>query len=427
MPPIESRSTSARRQEHVTAEVGDLLKQYRDALDALAGARPPGLQAKLAAALRTRDAIKARLDNEFSEGAGDILELSILDKKLKGLAPAIERHIGVRGIRSLQSVGTETESRWWWKLDEELNQTQIVWTTVTAVAFTGAVSLVTEIARRFFADGPDFAGVFYTLIQASLALLAGSTLISLGSSPVERFLDSKGVRRGRHPMIKAGLACLALAIVFAGLRALPSVASWYNDRGAAAFADGQISGAIQRFKTALSLNPDFAQAHYNLGRAYESVLSHDSALSEYQKAVQAQPAFYVAYNSLARLYILDKQDPANALDRIDRGLALIAASDAKTPADQIQQVRLALYKNRGWANLQLGNYAQARADLQEALAIEEERASVHCLLAQINEKVGIKGLAEWSLCIGYSHDAIDVEPAWLATAQDRLAQSEVRK
>jgi tetratricopeptide (TPR) repeat protein len=414
------RSLSRTNEADVPPELPELTERYQQDLAALAAAPAAQLRARLVALLRRRDTIKQQLE-AGADDAASLLEIASLDTSLKALAPQIERAIGVAGIRELKAAGEQDGAGWWWSLDQHLPGSSVVHKTVTAIAFTGSVSLVTEIARRFFAEGPDVAGVFYTLVQAALALTAGAALIGSSGGYLETRLDAWGIRRARHPILKSALAIAVLGIVLAALGALPLVASQYNEAGVARAGEGQVTRAIRHFRKALSLNPDFAQAHYNLGRVYEGILERNSALGEYQKAIQADPGLYLAYNSLARLYIVQGQDLASALDRVDRALELLA-SDEGTPSEQAADVRLALYKNRGWANFALGNTAQARADLQEALSIDAERASVHCLLAQVIEKEGGAADGEWSRCLGYSTGATDVERVWLAMAQDRLVR-----
>ncbi|MFT3870824.1 MAG: tetratricopeptide repeat protein [Nibricoccus sp.] len=52
----------------------------------------------------------------------------------------------------------------------------------------------------------------------------------------------------------------------------------------------QIPEAIEHFKTAVRLKPNFADAHFNLGRGWERMPNHlQEALSEYRESVRLQP------------------------------------------------------------------------------------------------------------------------------------------
>lgn len=408
-----------------TPPLKSLVDQYRSDLELVDRALDGQLPEALLAALRTRDAIARQLESNGSDSAHEMLTLSRLDEALRALAPRIESAIGVSALKQLSSVVASPDRGWWWTLDQYLPRAPFAWTVATALLFTTALSLITEIARRFFAEGPDFTGALYTLVQAALALVAGGTLLGAGGNPLEAVLDAKGIRRRAHPRFKTVLAALVMLLALAGYLLLPFVAKQYNAAGVKRAAEGNLSRAIQDFKRALSLSPDFSQAHYSLGRAYEAVLEYDNAASEYQKAIEIERDLYLAYNSLARLYIVQKEDTSSALGLIDRALDM-TADDGRQSTAGVTQARFALLKNRGWANVQSGNYAQARIDLAEAQTLEPQRASVHCLLAQVEEKQGVADSHEWDLCLGYSFGATDVEPVWLATAQDRLAAREVR-
>ncbi len=412
------------------APLRELIRLYGVRLDAAAQASRETLPSALIATLRTRDGIARHLESEACDAIDDIAELSRLDDRFRSLAPQVEAAMGVEALKKLRSATAGKSQGWWWKLDEHLPGAWWIWTALTALLFTAAVSLITEIARRFFAEGPDILGALYTLVQAGLALVAGSTLVGAGGRGLERALDSKGIRRRWHARIKTAFAAVIMCVALGGVLLLPKVAIAYMAAGVSRALEGNFSRAIQDFKRALSLTPDFSEAHYNLGRAYEAVLEYDDAAKEYQKAFQIERAFYPAYNSLARLYLVQNKDASNALGLIDQALDLTAV-DTIRPKDQVARARFALFKNRGWANLQNGNYAQARVDLAEAQDLASKGASSgaspHCLLAQINEKQRIAAAEEWYLCLRYSSGASDVEPIWRSMAQDRLTAREVGK
>lgn len=403
-----------------------LLAEYSRALAMLDTEGVPDLPLNLIATLRLRDEIAAHLETDRRVSAREVVALAELDRTLKSLAVRVERTLGVAALKDLSATASRKRDAWWWNLDRSLPRPLFVWTALTALCFTATVSLLAEVARRFFAEGPDFAGALYTLVQALLALAAGGTLVSAGSERLEGLLDSIRVRRRNHGRIQAMFALSTTLVALAGYWSLPLVARSYNDSGVKHTNAGDYSLAIQDFRRALSLSPDFPQAHYSLGRAHESVLEFDSAAREYQKAIEIDRQLYLAYNSLARLYIVHKNDPASALGLIDRALELQPGETSSESA--ATQGRFALLKNRGWANLQLGNLIQARVDLASAEQVIPNRAATSCLLAQVEEKQrSVKDSAYWDRCLGRSFGATDVEPAWISTAQDRLQAREEQR
>jgi len=62
----------------------------------------------------------------------------------------------------------------------------------------------------------------------------------------------------------------------------------YNE-GLDAVARGSFLDAAARFREALSLDPAFAEAHYNLGVTYQRMRAHDSAADALREAVKRQP------------------------------------------------------------------------------------------------------------------------------------------
>ena len=79
----------------------------------------------------------------------------------------------------------------------------------------------------------------------------------------------------------------------------PNESLLFNIRGAC-YADlGQLDIAVQNYEKALSIKPDYAKAHYNLGGALQELDKlHDSAKS-YENAIALEPENAKAHNNLA--------------------------------------------------------------------------------------------------------------------------------
>ena len=79
----------------------------------------------------------------------------------------------------------------------------------------------------------------------------------------------------------------------------PDESLLFNIRGACYAGLGQLDIAVQSYKKALSIKPDYAKAHYNLGGALQELDKlHDSAKS-YKNAIVFEPENAQAYNNLA--------------------------------------------------------------------------------------------------------------------------------
>jgi DNA-binding winged helix-turn-helix (wHTH) protein/Flp pilus assembly protein TadD len=220
-----------------------------------------------------------------------------------------------------------------------------------------------------------------------------------------------------HPrLLGAGTAALAAVVLILGFTSfLPGLARYYNNRGVMRQQNGDIRGAIGEYEWALRFSSAYADARYNLGDAYEEIPDYDKAVEQYQRAVDADPKFYPAYNNLSRLYIMRQRDYAAALRLLDRAIGL----QPHEPS-----VQYTLYKNYGWANLELGHLGQAEQNLRFAARVDPLRGSAHCLLAKvIDRRGGTKdALQEWESCLAYSNQ-LEVEPDWRNEAQENLRKS----
>jgi len=203
-----------------------------------------------------------------------------------------------------------------------------------------------------------------------------------------------------------------LALVSAMVASSPKIARLLNNRGVQHQQKGEIGAAIEDYRWAVRMSPDNAAVHYDLGDAYEEIPDYDKALEQYQRAIDANPSFYPAYNNLSRLYILRRKDYSAALRLLDRALSM---------QPQETSVKYTIYKNYGWANLESGQFFQAEENLKLAAGLQPERGSAHCLLAKtfkVNGRLNDTA-PEWELCLAYSGQA-EVEPEWRNEAQEYL-------
>jgi Flp pilus assembly protein TadD len=201
---------------------------------------------------------------------------------------------------------------------------------------------------------------------------------------------------------------MALLVALLGLRlSLPSIARTYNNQGYQHREAGQLTSALYDLRRAISLNPDYPEAHYNLGLLYEDLLDTNSAQAEYQ--VAAQGGLDAAYNNLARIYILQGK-PSEAVSLLLSGL------------DRAQDttVRYTMLKNLGWARLEQERCDEAIVALREAVNLIPEPAAAHCLLAQALESQNdVEGAAsEWETCLKYANSRESAEEdGWIGQAR----------
>ncbi|MHC4457468.1 MAG: sulfatase-like hydrolase/transferase [Planctomycetota bacterium] len=78
----------------------------------------------------------------------------------------------------------------------------------------------------------------------------------------------------------------------------PNYANAHNNLGMALALQGKLNEAISYFTRAIQLDPDSASSHYNLGNAFNQQDKVDEAITHYTEAVQIKPDYSEAHNNL---------------------------------------------------------------------------------------------------------------------------------
>lgn len=190
----------------------------------------------------------------------------------------------------------------------------------------------------------------------------------------------------------------------------PDIARACNNWGWEYYLSERLKIAEILYKCALLIKPDYPVPHYNLGLIYQKQQKFDLALVEYKIAVEGKDT--EAHNNLARLKIYIHRDYTTAIDLLQKGLQL----------DPNAQVKSDMFKNLGWALKEQKHYSEAEIQLQEAIKLKSNRASAHCLLAQVMEAQGNNqaALAEWRNCLKYPRPKTPEVERWKNIARQRL-------
>jgi tetratricopeptide (TPR) repeat protein/energy-coupling factor transporter ATP-binding protein EcfA2 len=260
-----------------------------------------------------------------------------------------------------------------------------------------------------------------------------------------KFINISQRRRDRQRYRTIALATLVstLALLSATLFIVfgtDSLAKFLNNWGREEFKIGKeefkrekIVNALNMYTTAIILYKNHVEFFMNRGEAYEVLENFDEARINYEAAMEMNPNYADAYNSLARLYILTKTDYNVAAELLTSGLNLKERRGLNNVDKQAyKNAKYAMHKNLGWAQFQLAdinnnaqiNLENAKTNLMKAIELEYDRKSAHCLLAQVltAKKSKINAINEWKSCINIPGDRRlpPEEKEWIELAKEHL-------
>ena len=88
--------------------------------------------------------------------------------------------------------------------------------------------------------------------------------------------------------------------------------------GSALKDKGDFEGAVDNYKQALRIKPDFAECHSNLGAALQLLNQTEQALASYEKAISLKKDLNTAISGLG-MALLNKGEHAEGLDKLRQG------------------------------------------------------------------------------------------------------------
>ena len=152
----------------------------------------------------------------------------------------------------------------------------------------------------------------------------------------------------------------------------PDESLLFNIRGACYAGLGQLDIAVQSYKKALSIKPDYAKAHYNLGGALQELDKlHDSAKS-YENAIALEPENAQAHNNLAIVL--------RELDQLEEAEASCRKAIVLDPeyAEAYSSLSIILYAN--------GDLNSALESIEKAYSINPKLKIIKLLLAVLKAR-----------------------------------------
>ncbi len=388
--------------------LGDSIEHYSATLTKLEEAQPEPSEMQILAVLKARDMVDTVLTGKTQSAINGLITIVELDNRLRKQTERIAQAVKLADWRASFHP---PEHSWWWFNEppsSRWDRFDWLWSALTILCLTISLGLVADISSRFLSGGPDTWASMAVVGQSVLTLLAaGGALTLAGQEAIKRVLSSLNVPTYLWHEAKLALALLLLGILVSLRLSLPDIAIWYNNHGLQNYSAGRLTSAQFDYLRAIKLNPDYLEAHYNLGLLFEDLQQIDEAKSEYLAALQG--GLDTAYNNLGRLYILDK-DYTAAVPLLKQGL--LVTNDTAVKYD--------LHKNLGWARLEQTRYEEAMAELRAAIALAPNQAPAHCLLAQVLESQDNDSKPEWEACLKFADSLRPDEDMWIGLARQRL-------
>lgn len=160
----------------------------------------------------------------------------------------------------------------------------------------------------------------------------------------------------------------------------------------------QIEESVAALEKAVGLAPDFADAHYNLGRAYMEQNLREKAINEFKEALNINPKYRAAKSLMS------------ALMKSADGRVRVGESDRELSAAEEQLSRQAnIHFHMGNALLQKNLLKEALVEFKEAVRLRPNYPDIRNRLGELYMRRGQFSLAEEEFLV-----ALKINPKYVA-------------
>jgi tetratricopeptide (TPR) repeat protein len=229
--------------------------------------------------------------------------------------------------------------------------------------------------------------VIYAIVVAYAASVVMFYVFARYRYPLVPFLllfaAAGAVALPQLPRANARSATLAAAVLMAALFANWPILSTdlmraitEHNLGTALQAEDRLDEAIEHYRRAIAIRPDYAPAYTNMGAALRAKGETVEAIATYERALALRPDYPEAHYNLANA-LLDDGKPEKAIEHFRKAIAATPAS-----AD--------IHNNLGIALATTGQSTEAIAQFREALRMDPDSPTAHRNLGDVLVSQGIR-------------------------------------
>ena len=198
-----------------------------------------------------------------------------------------------------------------------------------------------------------------------------------------------------------------------------------KDNADTAWEQGNLQTAIELYKQALELQPDFFQAHANIGSVYAMQKDFSNALLHYKQAIELQPEIAALYSNTADIHNEARQFSeaeyfsrealkydANYIPAINNLCIALRQQDKTDQAIEILNKTLPLAPGvpELWVNM--GDCYSRKKEYQEAVKYFTKATEINPRVAQVYHKLAIatEKMGQYETLIEYLHKSLTLIP-----------------
>lgn len=216
-----------------------------------------------------------------------------------------------------------------------------------------------------FKNDLDFSTIFVASGENFPDALSGTIASGKNGNPmflvnkdgidVKDYLNKNSIN-GSNVKILGGTGAINDSIVDCIAGKVDDNEAFYYNRGKQYAKDGQFDSALSDFNKALELNPNDYVVYYNRGLVYQNKENLDKAVADYSKCIEINPNYIYAYNNRGLIY-----DTRREYDK-----ALVDYNKAI----QLDPTKSYPFANRGILYFNNGDYDKALTDLNQAIQLD---------------------------------------------------------